>query len=167
MLYGGMLNNNVKTWDIFTKKVDDVKFSYKEKEGSILGAAGDGAAKTPKSGDFISEYGSDTSVKYFMAIDSDKGKDFFPDYLGSKSAYSILFNQNITRCLMRGDNMIKVGDVITLKLPDTTGLTDTIDEDGMYTGNYLITKLRHIIYLNKDNFKHDIAVDCNKIGVNE
>jgi len=165
-LMKGMYNNNVKTWDIFTKKVQDTNFVYQQKEGMILNAAGDEMARTPNSSRFVSEYGSDISVKYFMPLDSSKGKDYLPDYHGSKSAYGVLFNQNITRCLIRGDNNIKAGDVVTLKLPDTTGLTDTVDEDGMYSGNFLITRLRHIIYFNKDNIKHDIAMDCNKIGVN-
>jgi hypothetical protein len=75
-----------------------------------------------------------------------------------------MFNQNIIRCQIYGDNYLSVGDMVTINLPDTSGTTEKKVGDTVFSGNYMITKLRHMIYQVDRKFKYDIAMDCNKIG---
>lgn len=164
-LVAGTFSNNVKTWDIFTKDVVDLLYSFSSKGKDIINSGGTPSASAPNMNSFISNLSKEAGVKYLMPIDSDRFYDYIPDYRGSQSAYEALFNQNIVRCMARGDNLLKAGDVVTLNIPDTAGFTDNVQYDKVYTGNYLITRLRHIIHINKDNIKHDVTFDCNMIGL--
>lgn len=45
-----------------------------------------------------------------------------------------------------GDTTITVGDVITCKMPELTGLTkDKVEDNPLLSGNYLVTKVRHCL----------------------
>jgi len=165
-LVAGTFSNNVKTWDIFTKDVVDVPYFFSSQGDQIIQNGGTSTASSPNSDSFVNQMTDGPSVKYFMPIDTDRFTDFIPDYRGSQSAFEALFQQNIVRCMARGDNLLKAGDVVTLNIPDAAGFTDNIQYDKVYTGNYLITRLRHIIHINKDNIKHDVSFDCNMVGLN-
>ena len=75
-----------------------------------------------------------------------------------------MFNQTIVRGYAHGDSNLMAGDMITLQVPDTSAIKKNDKQDDRYSGNYLITKLRHFIYLEDGRFKHRVSFDCNKLG---
>jgi hypothetical protein len=160
---GGAFNNTAKSFDILTKSVGDVKFKLTEQAGKIESGQSR-AASLPNSGQFINEQSSNDTYKFFSPKDSSNNPDFFADFLSFKQAYATLFNQTIVRCYVHGDSNLMVGDMINLQVPDTSAIKKTDKADDRYSGNYLITKLRHFIYLEDGRFKHRVSFDCNKLG---
>lgn len=162
-LSGGVFNNITKSYDILTKGFEEVKFKLTEQAGKI--ETGQNKKTTlPNSASFINDQSSNDAYKFFAPKDSSKNPDFIADYLSYKQAYATLFNQNIVRGYVHGDSNLKAGDLIELKLPDTSGIKTSDKKDSNYSGNYILTKLRHFIYLDDGRFKHRVSFDCNKVG---
>ena len=101
----------------------------------------------------------------FIPKDSSRGDDFLDASLGVKNSYSALLNQNVVRVLVPGDNYLSVGDVVELSLPEMSGTTERKSKDRMNSGNYLVTKLRHLITMEEGGKpKHLVSMDCAKVG---
>jgi hypothetical protein len=162
-LSGGMFNNVVRSYDLLTKKFNETKFNLSEQSANfVYSDANPSITSTHKT---VSAAESGSPTYFFTPKDSSKGEDFIPDLMGYRHAFVLMFNQTVTRCLVHGDNYLTVGDVVTLKLPDTSGTTEKKLDDKRYSGNYLITKLRHIIVYEDNKFKHQIVFDCNRVGI--
>lgn len=158
----GMYSTTTKSYDIITKDVS--KINYKLSEQASKFVSGDKKASIPNSNEFVTKYSSATNTKYFIAKDSSKQNDFISEVTGYKNAFISLFNDNIVRAFVNGDSYLTVGDLITLNIPDSTGGKTNQKLDTRISGNYLITKLRHVINYESNRFKHFISFDCNKVG---
>jgi hypothetical protein len=100
-----------------------------------------------------------------MAKDTSRGNDYIDSTIGSKSAYAALLNQNAVRILVYGDSYLAAGDLIQLNLPETAGTTEKKNMDRNNSGNYLVTKLRHILTMEEGGKpKHQISIDCVRMG---
>lgn len=161
-LSGGMFNNITKSYDMLTKDFGQTTFKLGEQFHNI--PTGQKKASLPNSGQFVNQFSKLDQYKFFVPKDTSKGTDFISDYLGYKQAFATLFNQNIVRGFVHGDNYLMIGDMITLQLPETSGIKTTEKQSPVTSGNYMITKLRHMIYLEQGRFKHRVSFDCNKIG---
>lgn len=63
-----------------------------------------------------------------------------------------------------GDTNLLVGDLIHLKIPEISG-TDDQKEQEIYSGNYLVRTIRHILNRSRDgsgNFEHFMVLDCRR-----
>ena len=161
-LAAGMFNNITKSYDIHTKAFEGVNFKLSEQHNKIV--SGQNRATLPNSADFTNDYSNRDQYKFFTPKDTSKGVDYIPEYFGYKQSFATLFNQNIVRTFVHGDNYLRVGNVVKLELPEASAVKTTDKKDTAYTGNYVITKLRHLIHIEDGRFKHRVSFDCNKIG---
>lgn len=156
------VSSSVRTFDIFTKKVVDVNFKLTEQYQKFKTT--DKGSTLPNTTAFLQEF-ENGSRKFLLPKDTSRPDDQLGKLVGHKAAYDVLFSENIMRCLIHGDSLIKVSDVIYLDMPTTSGFEDSQKMDVRFSGNYVITKLRHLIYLEDKKFKHRVAFDCNKMGL--
>lgn len=159
---GGMLNNAVRSFDMFTKDFGEVAFKLKEQVQKF--ETGNKNTSVPNTQKIIGEAERGAPHYIFTPKDSSKGNDYIADLYGYRMSFIKMFNQNIIRCMVYGDNFLSVGSMVNLNLPDTSGTTGKKSNDPKYSGNYLITKLRHIITQEDKKYKHNVVFDCNKIG---
>lgn len=155
---------NVKTtgFDILTKNLRTDVFKLSEQMGNLLPA--DKTAKIPNSMAEVINQSNSSGKRIYIVRDSSKPESFL-DMLGNKNAYATQFNQNVVRVLVHGDTYLTAGDVIKLELPEVSGTTERKSNDTLNTGNYLVTKLRHIVTSGEGGkFKHSIAMDCARMG---
>lgn len=158
----GVVNNTVEAFNVLTKQTEIVRFNLAEKAKTF--ASADSKSRLPNSTGFMERF-NNTDKNYFMSKDSSKGNDYLDSLYGSKNSYSLLLNENVLRVLINGDSYISAGDVVKLNLPDTSGTSEKKAGDRMNSGNYIITKLRHIISTEQGaKPKHQIAFDCARMG---
>lgn len=160
---GGMFKNTIRSFDLLSKGFEEISFELDKQAHKF--ETGDKKTKIPNTEKIIQEAKQGAPFYMFMPRDSSKGNDFVSELIGYRHSFVKLFNQNITRCMVYGDSFLSVGDMITLNLPDVSGTTGKKSNDERFSGNYMITKLRHIITQEDKKFKHNIAFDCNKVGV--
>jgi hypothetical protein len=161
-LSAGLFNNITKSYDIHTKAFEGTTFKLAEQHNKIV--SGQQKSTLPNSIDFTNDYSNRDQYKFFTPKDTSKGVDYIPEYFGYKQAFATLFNQNIVRAFVHGDSYLRVGDMVKLELPESSAIKTTDKKDKMYSGNYVITKLRHLIHIEDGRFKHRVSFDCNKIG---
>lgn len=162
-LNAGVYKNVSKSYDMLTKTFGETNFNITDHISKFKFS--DNVATIPNSKSLTNQALQGSPTYIFSPIDSSKGNDYVADLLGYRQAYTFLFNQVVTRCMIYGDNYLSVGDLIELKLPDTSGTTNKKVDDARYSGNYLITKLRHILVQEDKKFKHHITFDCNRVGI--
>lgn len=162
-LNSGIVVNTVQSFDILTKMSETTEFKLSEKAKTFVTTENN--ARLPNSNEFIEKYSKSAAKKFFMAKDTSRGDDYIHTNIGSKSAYASLLNQNAVRILVHGDNYLSAGDLIELNLPETSGTTEKKINDRNNSGNYLITKLRHILTMEEGaKPKHQISIDCVRMG---
>lgn len=72
-------------------------------------------------------------------------------------------NQYIVRIRVYGDTDMRVGDVINLQFPEISGITVEPKQAKIYSGNYLVTRLKHRCDMTKKNdFLHFMVMECCK-----
>jgi len=158
----GTINNTVTSFDVLTKGVEVTNFNLLEKGKTFTSS--DKKGTLPNTNQFLENFNK-PAKNFYMPKDSSKGNDFLDANYGSKFAYASLFNENSVRVLVHGDTYLSVGDLIRLELPEMSGTTEKKVSDRLNTGNYLITKLRHIITMEEGGKpKHQIAMDCARMG---
>lgn len=158
----GSINNKVEAFNIHTKQLEITNFNLAEKAKTFQST--DSKSRMPNSIEFFERFKKQDKT-FFMAKDSSRGDDFLETTIGSKLSYANLFSENSVRVLINGDNYITAGDVIKLNLPDTSGTTEKKLGDRMNSGNYMVTRLRHIISTEQGaKPKHQIAMDCSRLG---
>lgn len=160
----GMFKNTVISFDLLSKSVENTEFKMHEQLKVF--ETGEKKASLPNTDKIVKEANAGAPYYMFAPKDSSKGNNYLTDLMGYRHGFIQLFNQNIVRCMVYGDNYLTVGDMIKLNLPESSGTTEKKVDDKRFSGNYMITKLRHIIYQVDRKFKHDITMDCNKIGYN-
>lgn len=162
-IINGAVVNAVQSFDILSKELETFTFKLAEKASTFT--ATDNKASLPNSNQFIEKHSKTIGKKFFVPKDSSKGADFIETNLGAKQAFSTLMNQNSVRILINGDNYISTGEVVELNLPETSGTTERKTKDRLNSGNYIITRLRHILTMEEGNKpKHQIAMDCSRLG---
>jgi len=159
----GSIVNEVKSFDIHSKQVETTLFKLAEKARQFTTA--DNKAKLPNSTAFIEKESKNISQTFFMSKDFTKGNDFIDISMGIKEEFSNLLSQNAVRVLINGDNYLSAGELVQLNLPETSGTTEKKNNDRLNSGNYLITKLRHMLTMEEGyKPKHQISMDCVRMG---
>ncbi len=84
--------------------------------------------------------------------------------------YIAKFLTVIQHILVYGDSTVTLGDIITLRFPERTGLTTgnenpTLELDKNLSGNYMVCKMRHILIFAADNPTYYQAFEIVKDGL--
>lgn len=151
-----------QTFDLLTKKFEKADFNLKEKFASFETPADNKAI--PNTEGFINKFGEGSPKHFFIPKDTSRPDNFIDTMVAVRNAFSVLLNSDITRAMIHGDSGLKVGDVVELRLPQSTGLTKKPTQDKLVAGNYLIIRLRHMITPSTKS-KHQIVFDCVKMGI--
>ena len=146
MQFGG-LNNMVRKFDIFTGELTEIPFNNAEKQDQFKFASD--TAVGLNSSYFENKYGPTSGYTMLVPHRGDLPDTFIPDSLGARQAFVQKLIQNIFQIHTYGDSEITAGDVITVKVPSIKGTTDEPKENRLVSGNYLVSKLRHTIVLDK------------------
>ena len=158
----GVFKAITKTFDMNTKAFGSEDFDLKNIFNKLQ--TPDKGKQIPNSDDFISEFGSGVPRHYFVPKDTNQPDNFIDAAMASRNSFAVLLNSETTRVLIHGDTGLKVGDLVTLLLPSSSGMTDRKKDDQLSSGNYLIVRLRHIITPGT-KAKHQIVFDCVKMGI--
>lgn len=159
----GVYKAVTKTFDLNTKSFESKDFSLKEVFDKFQ-KPGAGKMQIPNSDDFIKTYGEGVPKQFFSLKDTTRPDNFMDTAIAVRNSFTVLLNSDVTRVLIHGDTGLKVGDLITLDLPDPSGTTDVKKPDQLMSGNYMIIRLRHMITPSTRD-KHEIAFDCVKMGI--
>lgn len=155
----GAFGNEVLAYDTIQKKTKTVEFKIDSEASNIFKNA------TPSNTSRFMSQNNKLSTTYYFADNPTQGKTFLPDLAGKRAAYLVHFNQNIVRVLINGDTGLAAGDVVNLKIPSGAGLTDESKTfDNKTKGDFMISRLRHMIQKTDGKFKHRISMDCNRLG---
>ena len=158
----GGIKNRVKTFDIFSKKINDTVFDMTQKFSSMVGSDNKNTLNISES--MIGDFAKEPTFNFFIPKDTNRKENFLENMMGARLAYQKLFNSNFVRAHIPGDSSIKAGDVIELNLPKASGTTEAKGTDDLVDGNYIVTRLRHNI-TTVGKTKHYISMDCNKVGL--
>lgn len=159
----GVFKSETKTFDIATKKFETSSFNLKDKYNQFT-TPSSGKPQIPNSDDFINTFASGTPKQFFVPRNTSGGDTFIDAAMAARVSYTLLLNSDITRVMVHGDTGMKVGDVVTLNLPEASGMTNRKGPEKVSAGNYLVTRLRHMITQSTKS-KHRIVFDCVKMGL--
>jgi hypothetical protein len=134
----GGLNNRVIELDLVTGEIK--KHDFKDESYVKVDKSGTDISTST----FKQKYGEEPSVQYFVASDSSLPDYQLPEKIGYLQGFIQKIVSNLLHVHVYGDNLTGAGDVIELKIPDATGLTNT-KEGKMMSGNYMIAKCRHML----------------------
>lgn len=158
----GAFRSVTKTFDVASKKFESVEFDL-TKVFDKLEKFNNGS-QIPNTDAFIKEFGSGVPKNFISTKNTLVPDTFLDTTLALRGSMLTLINSNVTRVLIHGDSGLKVGDMITLDLPVSSGLTGKRTDDKKFTGNYLVTRLRHMITPSTKS-KHQIVLDCITVGI--
>lgn len=157
----GGLHTRVRSYDFIKKKVEEVEVKYEDKFPGFQKS--DGKSRDQITGTMIREHGNKPALVYFIPRNTKAPENYLPDMVGQRIMYTTFLNQQTVRVLVHGDSSLKVGQVIELDLPESVGTTGR-NKDKKYTGGlFLIKTLCHIITFGTKS-KHQISMDCVKMG---
>lgn len=154
-LAGGAIKNVVKSLDL-TSKAFTVKAFETTKQNHPQTT--DESSQSTLTNTLTSKFNK-TGLQLFSATTNVQGSSVV-DAMGVKQAHAALFNETTARILIPGDNTLTVGQIIKINVPEVEAVTKKREEAKLVTGNYLITKIRHVIA----GDEHKISAEVTKIG---
>lgn len=145
---GGALRNNIRKFDLHTGEVTDIEFKLSEK----LDQFNFPSAKSvgTNTSEFAQQFEKLSEFNMLVPHRGDLPDTFIADSLGAKQSFIHAIVQNLYQIHTYGDSELTAGDVITVNIPESTGLTKAEKKaNRLKSGNYLISKIRHIIVNDK------------------
>lgn len=156
--YGG-ITNEVNTIDLITGNVKKINYTDNIGQDQITNL--DKNAAATNTSNFNRKHGKTTAMKNYIPISSDLPDTNRAEKLSISTAFAENIAQNIIQIHIYGDSEIQAGDVIKCNLPSATSVDDGKNTAKFESGNYLVTKVRHII-TNLDRPQHTIALELIK-----
>jgi hypothetical protein len=101
-----------------------------------------------------------------LPIFSNRSKTPLAEAFASRQAFIQHLTNNITHIHIYGDSELTVGDMIRCTFPSASSFDDATGISRLDSGNYLITRLRHIILIN-DRPQHTISLELVKNDLSE
>lgn len=101
-----------------------------------------------------------------LPIFSNRSKTPLAEAFATRQAFVQHLTQNITQIHIYGDSELTVGDMIRCTFPSASSFDDATGTSRLDSGNYLITRLRHIILIN-DRPQHTISLELVKNDLSE
>ena len=96
-----------------------------------------------------------------LPIFSKRSKTPLTEAFASRQAFLQYLTQNITQIHIYGDSELTVGDMIKCTFPSSSSFDDQTGVSRLDSGNYLITRLRHIILMG-DRPQHTMSLEIVK-----
>jgi hypothetical protein len=163
---GGGLHNSVKRFDLMTGDVTQTTYKNNEQQHKFK------AAKNTPIGLNTTHFeqthtGDEPSSSLLVPHSSHLPENYIDASMGAKHAFIIKMGQNIYQAHVNGDTALTAGDIITINIPNPTGDTGGSKDSRLTSGNYLISKLRHMIINNNAGQKsYTVSMELIK-GFNE
>lgn len=142
---GGGLSNQVSSLDLTTGKYTIL--NYTNNIGQDKFRSVDDTSIGVNTTQFEREHGKTTQKTMFMTIASDRGENFIPSKISVLQAFVKKLIQNIIEIQIFGDSDLAAGNVIECNITDSIGLTEGSSIDRLMSGKYLVSKLRHSIFM--------------------
>ena len=101
-----------------------------------------------------------------LPIFSNRSKTPLAESFASRQAFIEHLTNNVTQIHIYGDSELTVGDMIRCSFPSASSFDDATGKSRLDSGNYLITRLRHIILIN-DRPQHTISLELVKNDLSE
>jgi hypothetical protein len=158
----GVYKAVTRTFDVATKSFESSTFLLTDKYSQFVTPGK--KAQIPNSDDFIDKYATGVSKQFFTPKNTLAPDTLIDTAMASRNSFVSLLNSDITRAMIHGDTGLKVGDLVTLHLPDPDGLTTRKKDSKLSSGNYLIVRLRHVVTPSTRS-KHRVVFDCVKMGI--
>lgn len=163
-IQSGGLNNQVQGFDLITGNVK--KTTYTDNLGADKFKSSSSTSSSAKTTSFVREHGKTTIVKKVITTRSDKPEVDIAEKMTKVTAFAQKVAQNITQIHIYGDSDINVGDVIECRFPSGVDAKKGEGVSRLDSGNYLVTKVRHII-LNTDRPQYTQALELIKTDLQE
>ena len=139
----GSLNMNVKRFDLLTGQVSTTKYVNSEQQSKIKFSSKSAKPIDPPS--FEKAYGNTAAVSLLVPFSSEFQENYINTSLGPKHSFISKMEQNVFYAHVYGDVALSAGDVITINVPSPSGFTETQPANKYLEGNYLVSKLRHVV----------------------
>ena len=169
LLQSGSLSNRSIGLDLKTGTVTKVDYSYDQSKDGFTQADSAGTSKL-KTSAYTNKYGvkpgSSTVKNMLLPKSSNNGETFREDSSGALQSFINQLMQNVIRISVYGDSRITVGNIIKIKFPDVSGATKNSEDSKLASGNYLITKCRHMFVV-RDRVTYKMALECVKPSFGE
>lgn len=163
MLQGGGVSNETKSIDIRTGAVESTPFNLIKNLG-VFTQTGSRSTSKSKSPEFLNKTQSPDNISQnpvnsFLPKSSKQGDSFRDSNFGFLQSYVTQLVGNMVGVLVHGDAALSAGNVITLKFPEVSGTTDKKADSAYTSGNYLISRIRHMFVVG-DRVKYKCAMEC-------
>jgi len=105
-----------------------------------------------------------TPTPTLVPKDTSKPETYIEYMLNAREVYTTQVSQNKTNILVYGDCGLKVGDMITLALPDPMASSKTTSS--LVSGNYMVAKVRHM-FEKEGELMHKMSLETIKGDFNK
>jgi hypothetical protein len=116
--------------------------------------------------DFSRMFGKTIPISRLVSTRGDLAETNYIEKLVKSQALSAKMELNKLEIEVYGDSELAAGDVIEVTLPSAMSATEESQEMRLYSGNYLVSYLRHMI-LNGNRPQHVISMALEKNGLVE
>lgn len=154
----GTLKALTKTFDIVTKKMTTVNFDLKNELEKMKFP--NEKQKLDMTSDFIDQYNTNTPMQFFRFSNSLNPDNYIDTSLAIRNSYRNLINSSFVRIKIHGDSGLKVGSIINITTPLSSGYDENQNDEE--SGNYLVLRLRHILTGGVSPI-HEIVLDCTRV----
>lgn len=169
LMQSGALANRTIALDLKTGSINTVDFDYSKNVNKFAQTDADNISKV-KTSSFVSAYnkgvGTSNIKNIMIPKTSNSGDTYREESAGYLQSYVNQLTQNIVRILVYGDSAVTAGNVIKLKFPTITGTTEKPDSSKLSSGNYLVTKCRHMFVI-RGRVTYKMALECVKPSYGE
>ena len=169
LLQSGGLSNRSISLDLKTGAVNKIDFNFARNIDKFAQTDPDNVSKM-KTNSFMNSYGAKEGASAVLNMlipkSLNNGDSFVEESSGFLQSFVNQLTQNIVRVLVYGDAALTVGNVIKLKLPTISGATAKPDDSKLSSGNYLVTKCRHMFVV-RDKVMYKMALECVKPSFGE
>jgi hypothetical protein len=154
----GTLKAVTKTFDIATKKMNTIDFDLRNELEKMKFP--NEKQKLDLTAEFISDYETNTPIQFFRFGNSLSPDNFIDTSLAIRNSYRNLFNSSFIRIKIHGDSSLKVGSVINVETPLSSGYDENSTDSE--SGNYLVLRLRHVLQGGVSP-SHQMILDCTRV----
>jgi hypothetical protein len=158
----GGLKNISRKFDIFTGETTEFLYTNLQDQQKFKFATDTPAGLNTSQ--FESLYGTQSTAQLLVPHDSDRPETYTADYAGKRQAFCAKIAQNLFQAHAYGDTGMSAGDVVTINLPSMVGTTQQQEEARLTEGNYLVSRLRHMVTNSAGaaRRKHTMSMECIK-----
>lgn len=160
----GGITNIVNQFDLITGGL--TKINYTNNIGADKFKKADENAAAINTSTFNRIHGATTTATSLVPVSSDRPDTRRAERISKTQAYVESLTQNIVQIHVYGDSDLTVGDMINCSFPSATSVDNDKNISRLDSGNYLISKLSHIILLG-DRPQHTISMELLKGSLTE